>query len=333
MRRKTPVSIIEIARQAGVSPATVSRAFNRPELVRDETLTAIRAVAHNSGFRPNRVGSSLRAGHTRTIGLLLPTLTNPVFAECFEGAEAHARAAGYSVMMSTSGYQPQTEASAVHELLDHRVEGLILTVGNPARNHMLRALRKQGMPYILVYNESRTLPFVSVNNSAAAAAMVSHLATLGHRRIGFISGPLAASDRARLRLQGARRQAKVLGLPEVRHWIAPKHTGAHMDSLYQLINGPEAPTVLFCSNDLLACSVISQLATLGLRVPKDISVCGFDGIKIGSLMTPPLTSVAQPSREFGARACAMLLTNLAGHRPPSIRLAHCIVEGGTVAAR
>ncbi|MCD0505298.1 LacI family DNA-binding transcriptional regulator, partial [Bordetella petrii] len=196
-------SILEIARKAGVSPATVSRAFNQPELLRQETLARIEAVAQRSGFRPNRVGRSLRAGRTRTIGLLLPTLTNPVFADCFEGAEQHARAAGYSVMMGITGYDPSVENESVQALIDHQIDGLILTVGNPARNATLRALDEAGMPHILAYNESGKHPFVSVDNQAAAHEMVAHLAAQGHRHIAFVSGPLPASDRARRRLQGA----------------------------------------------------------------------------------------------------------------------------------
>src|SRR5690554_5899207 len=117
IRRSTPISLVEIAEQAGVSPATVSRAFNRPELVQAGTLERIMAVADRHGFRPNRLGSSLRSGTTRTLGLVLPTLSNPVFADCFEGAEMRARASGYSVMMTVTHYDPEQEAAAVQRLI------------------------------------------------------------------------------------------------------------------------------------------------------------------------------------------------------------------------
>jgi len=332
--RKAPSrsSIIEVARKAGVSPATVSRAFNQPDLLRPDTLARIEAVARHDGFRPNRVGRSLRAGSTRTIGLLLPTLTNPVFADCFEGAEQHARQAGYSVMMATTGYAPAVESQVVRELIDHQVDGLILTVGTPARNATLAALRDTGMPHVLVYNESGAHPFVSVDNRAAAREMVGVLAGLGHRRVAIVTGPLAASDRARRRLEGAREAARKHGLQALAHLAMPAHTAASADHLRQALAGPDAPTALFCSNDLLATSVIAHLVALGLCVPQDVSVCGFDGVAIGALMVPPLTSVAQPSRQIGATACARLLARLAGGEAGSVRLPHRILPGGTVAA-
>ncbi|ALM85524.1 LacI family DNA-binding transcriptional regulator [Bordetella sp. N] len=326
------LSIIDIARDAGVSPATVSRAFNRPDLLKADTLQRIKAVADEHGFRPNRVGSSLRSGSTRTLGLVLPTLRNPVFAECFEGAEQYAHAHGYSVMVASTSYAPATEAAAVQSLIDHQVEGLILTVGNPARSSTLRTLTAQGLPYVLAYNESATHPFVSVDNGAAASDMVSLLAARGHRRIAIISGPLTASDRARRRLAGARSQARKLGLDDVAHLPMASHTEADSEQLRALLDAPQAPTALFCSNDLLAASVISRLRGLGLSVPADISVCGFDGMTFAALMVPPLTTIEQPSHDIGARACASLLACLQGETPPSLRLAHRLISGGTVAA-
>lgn len=325
-------SILEIARKAGVSAATVSRAFNQPELLRAETRARIVAVAQGSGFRPNRVGRSLRAGRTRTIGLLLPTLTNPVFADCFEGAEQHARTAGYSVMMSITGYDPSVESASVQALIDHQIDGLILTVGNAARNATLRALDQAGMPHVLAYNESRSHPFVSVDNRAAAHEMVAHLAALGHRHIAFVSGPLTASDRAHRRLLGARASARALGLPALAHLEVEAHTEAGASALHKLLGRRNAPTALFCSNDLLAASVIAQLATLGVHVPGDVAVCGFDGVKIGAMMVPALSTVEQPSRDIGATACALLLARLNGQQPPSVRLPHRIVDGGTASS-
>ncbi len=326
------LSIIDIAHDAGVSPATVSRAFNRPDLLRPDTLQRIKDVARAHGFRPNRVGSSLRSGSTRTLGLVLPTLRNPVFAECFEGAEQYAHAHGYSVMVASTSYAPATEAAAVRSLIDHQVEGLILTVGNAARSSTLRSLASLDLPYVLAYNESSTHPFVSVDNGAAASDMVSLLAQRGHRRIAMISGPLTASDRARRRLAGARGQARKLGLQEVVHLPMASHTEVDSGRLRALLNTRQAPTALFCSNDLLAASVISALRGLGMSVPADISVCGFDGMTFAALMVPPLTTIEQPSHDIGARACAELLARLQGETPRSSRLAHRLIPGGTVAA-
>lgn len=325
-------SILDIARDAGVSPATVSRAFNRPALLRPGTLRRIEEVAREHGFRPNRVGSSLRSGSTRTIGMALPTLCNPVFAECFEGAEAWAHANGYSIMVTTTGYDLAREAAAVRSLIDHQVEGVLLTVANAARSSTLRELGRDGLPYVLVYNESPSHPYVSVDNTAAARDMVRWLAGQGHARIGLVTGPLSGSDRARRRLQGARACARELGLPEPVHLAMPFHTAADAELLRAALCAHPAPTALFCSNDLLATSVIAELRGLGRRVPGDLSVCGFDGMHFAALMVPPLTTVEQPSRDIGARACAQLLARLHGDSAESLRLPHRLIPGRTVAA-
>lgn len=325
-------SIIEVARKAGVSPATVSRAFNQPEIVHPDTLAHIRSVAKRAGFRPNRVGRSLRSGSTRTIGLILPTLSNPVFAECFEGAERRARESGYSVMLTATGYDPAVESAAVQGLIDHQVDGLILTVADVSKSATLNDLDRTGIPYVLVYNESSEHPFASVDNRAAASDMVAHLAAMGHKRIALVTGPLTASDRARRRLMGARACAKKLGLEAIQHISMSSHTGSDVDALKAALRGKQAPTALFCSNDLLATAVIADLVGLGLSVPADISVCGFDGMRFGALLTPPLTTVAQPSDGIGQTACSNLLAQINGQPAQSNRLPHCIVVGGTAAS-
>ncbi len=332
VRAATRLSIIEIAEAAGVSPATVSRAFNQPDLLKPQTLARIVEIAQRHGFRPNRVGRSLRSGSTRTLGVMLPTLANPVFAECFDGAEQTAQAAGYSVMLTATGYDPARESAALQNLIDHQVEGLILTVADAARSTLPASLQEAGMPYVLAYNESGTHPYASVANRKAASDMVGHLAGLGHRRIALITGPLTASDRARRRLDGARAQARKLGLDPVAHWPLDSHIAADAQRLHALLQAQPAPTALFCSNDLLAAAVIAALRSLGLRVPQDLSVCGFDGMAFGALMHPPLTTVRQPNEDIGRAACRHLLAQIGGQAPALAPLRHDIFTGGTVAA-
>lgn len=327
-------SILDIAKRANVSPATVSRAFSQPELLRADTLARIQSTALEIGFRPNRVGRSLRSGRSQTVGLILPTLANPVFAECLAGAEDYARSQGYSVMVSTTRYDPDREQTAVQALLDHRVDALILTVADAARSPCLEALAHTGIPYVLAYNEARDHPFVSVDNRGAAGEVIDALASFGHRRIAFVSGPLSASDRARSRLAGARAKARKLGLNALGHLMMPAHTASDLNTLAGALASPQSPTALFCSNDLLAAAVIADLVRLGLRVPHDISVCGFDGMAFGSLMTPALSSLEQPNQEIGARACAHVLHRLndAEFAPASMRLPHRLILGATIAA-
>ena len=232
-------------------------------------------------------------------------------------------------MLTATGYDPAVESAAVQGLMDHQVDGLILTVADVAKSATLDDLDSAGMPYVLVYNESASHPYASVDNRAAACDMVTHLAQLGqaHRagdRPADGLRPRAATPCRRARLK--------LGLDAVQHISMSSHTGSDVEALKAALRGKQAPTALFCSNDLLATAVIADLVGLGMSVPADISVCGFDGMRFGALLTPPLTTVAQPSDGIGQAACSNLLAQIHGQPAQSNRLPHCIVVGGTAAA-
>ena len=329
--RTTQISILEIARLAGVSPATVSRVFNRPELVQAGTLEHVLGVAEKHGFRPNRLGSSLRLGSTKTLGLVLPTLSNPVFADCFEGAEMRARQSGYSVMMTATHYDPALEAEAVLRLIDHQLDGVILTVADARNSSVLKTLKKRGMSYVLAYNESTTHPCAAVDNHAAASDMVGHLAELGHKQVGFISGPLGLSDRAKSRLAGARHRAHELGLKPVVHYVMPSHTKSDTATVARLLAAEERPSALFCSNDLLAIAVIASLKELGHVVPGDVSVAGFDGIRYGAFMSPSLATIEAPGYEIGKVACHLLLDQIERNSVHSQQVPHRLIPGASAA--
>lgn len=331
-RRKSPVSIIEIARVAGVSPATVSRAFNRPALLSATTRQHVLDIAEHYNFSPDRLGSSLRSGNTRTLGLVLPTLSNPVFADCFEGAEKRASQAGYSMMMTVTHYDPALEATAVQRLAGHRLEGLILTVADPRHSAVLKTLERSGVPCVLAYNEYADMSCAAVDNSAAAQDMVAYLASLGHTHIAFLSGPLDLSDRARSRLKGARATAKRLKLHAVTHYVMSTHTTANKTVVAGLLRHAARPSALFCSNDLLAMDVISTLTSLGLKVPDDMSVAGFDGIRYGACMSPSLTTIEAPGFEIGRVACHLLLEKIEHGSAASIQIPHHLIRGASAAA-
>lgn len=227
-------------------------------------------------------------------------------------------------MLTATGYDPAVESAAVQGLIDHRVDGLILTVADAARSATLDDLDSAGMPYVLVYNESADHPYASVDNRAAAIDMVSHggAGASAHRHRdrpadGLRSRSPPPVGRARLRQK--------LGLEPIQHIAMNSHTGSDAEAIKSALRGKQAPTALFCSNDLLATAVIADTVALGLSVPSDISVCGFDGMRFGALLTPPLTTVAQPSDGIGQAACSNLLAQIHGQPPQSNRLPHCIV--------
>ncbi|KEA63411.1 Transcriptional regulator, LacI family [Marinobacterium lacunae] len=318
-----------VAKRAGVSRATAARAFSQPELVRASTLARVMAAAAELSFRPNRLAQQLRTQATRIIGVLIPDLRNPVFTEQLQAMEIAARAQGYALMVTTTGYDASREAEIVEEMLCQRVDGLVLTVADAEHSELLVKLEQESVPYVLVYNQpdSESVCAVSVDNRQAMHQATQYLYSLGHRHIGMVAGPVAQSDRARLRYEGYCRAMEMCGLVRQPVIEMPHHTRARFELLAPWLEGPERLTALLCSNDLLALSVIGDLQRQGYRVPDDLSVIGFDGIELGELTYPSLCSVVQPRAAIGREAVEVLLARMRGEQPKIQRLPHQLREG------
>jgi len=328
------MSIQEVAKQAGVSSATVSRVFNLPDKVTEATRERVKRIAKALGYMPNASARALRTQRSRVLGVVLPTLLNPVFAECLDGIASAATAAGYAILPVTTDYQLAQEDQAVNLLLAGNVDGMILVVSNPSTSRALKRLQAAKLPYVLAYNRHTAHPCVSVDSQAAVVALVAYLAQLGHRRITLVTGQLAASDRAQQRLRGFKKGMMAAGLKTSDLLEVPFVKSAAQDiSKLLLIKG--RPTALVCSNDLLAIRSIRAAHLAGLSVPNDLSVVGFDGISIGEDLTPILSTITQPNAEMGRRATGLLVQALAGGKPlkpsSSLTLEHAFREGESCA--
>ncbi|WP_029009503.1 LacI family DNA-binding transcriptional regulator [Azospirillum halopraeferens] len=327
------VTIRDVAERAGVSIATVSRVLNGAGTAAPDTAERVRTAVAELGFRPNRIGSSLKAARTRTLGVVIPSLSNPVFADSVAGVQDAAADAGYSLLIASTDYDPGREAQAVESLLSHRVEGLVLTVADADGSAVLDTLDAADLPYVLVYNQPRASgrPFVSVDNVAAARTMVERMIALGHTRIGMVAGRFRQSDRSRLRHDGYRAALDTAGLAPGPLIEVDFADAAPERRLAVRLDGPDRPTALFGSNDLVALATVRALRDLGLAVPADVSVTGFDGIAVGALVSPALTTLVQPARAMGARAMQDLLAHLAGGpRPGQVTLPFSVRTGETL---
>lgn len=311
MRRATAR---DVAETAGVSVATVSRVVNGATGVNPETAAKVHRAVAELGYRPNGVGRSLKTASSRLIGVLIPTLSNPVFAEAVDGIAEGVAEGGYSLLFSASDYRRDAERRGIETLLRYRVDGLILTVADAADSEILDLLDVAEIPYVLAYNPAgpHGRPTVTVDNRAAGALVATRLVELGHRRLGMIAGRLADSDRARARHQGFAEAARAAGLAEPLLCEVPFTAPDLEPRLAEIFAAGNAPTALFCSNDMLAIAAIGVLAGLGISVPGEVSVVGFDGIAIGNLLHPSLATVVQPSRELGRTAARQLLRRLGG---------------------
>jgi len=330
------MSIQAVAAKAGVSVATVSRAFNFPDKVTPATRELVERVARELNYLPNASARTLRTQRSRVLGVVLPTLLNPTFAECLQGIARAAVAGGYAIIPVTTGYQLDEEERAVHLLLAGNVDGLILVVSNPSTSTALPRLRTAGVPYVLAYNRHPDHPCVSVDSEGAVADAVTRLVLLGHRRIAMVSGTLAASDRAQQRYRGYLKGMADAGL-DAPPLIEVPFVETAVDALsHQLQATRNRPTALICSNDLLAIRSIRAAHLSGLHVPDDLSVVGFDGIALGEDLTPALTTIAQPNSDIGRHSVELLIQAMAGgttlQADASLLLPHAFRDGESCAS-
>ncbi|MDE1183876.1 substrate-binding domain-containing protein [Paraburkholderia sp.] len=329
-------TIKDVAAHAGFSIATVSRAINAPHTVNPVTLEKVRLSIDALNFRPSPLGRQLRGERSRLIGVVLPTIANPVFAECLQGIDELASRQGYRLMLMTTEYDADRERHAIETLREHRVEGLILTVADADTHPLLDALDRDGPLYVLTHNDTVRRPSVSVDNRQAAYDGVRMLIAHGHRRILMLAGTLAASDRARLRHLGytqAMQQAGLTAAPALEIDFNAKELAPSV--LAHLTTGANRPTALFCSNDLLAMVVMRGLRGARMRIPADMSILGFDGLTMGELLQPTLASVCAPNREIGGSAFRRLLARIGGEYTDAslaLTLPHRLREGATIAA-
>ena len=329
------MSIQAVAAKAKVSVATVSRAFNFPDKVTPATRELVERVARELHYVPNASARTLRTQRSRALGVVLPTLLNPTFAECLQGIARAAIAGGYAIIPVTTGYQLDEEERAVHLLLAGNVDGLILVVSNPSTSAALARLRTTGTPYVLAYNRHADHPCVTVDSEAAVADAVTRLVLLGHRRIAMVSGTLAASDRAQQRYRGYQKGMADAGL-KAPPLIEVPFVESAIDALTTVLRADNRPTALICSNDLLAIRSIRAAHLSGLSVPDELSVVGFDGIALGEDLTPALTTIAQPNSDIGRHSVELLIQAMAGgttlQAEASLLLPHTFRDGESCAS-
>lgn len=322
-------TIEEIASRAGCSMATVSRVLNRSGPVSESMVRRVRKAASDLGY--HRIERSPPAGRRRpVIGVLIPSITNPVFAASLSGIQNRMRVSGHGVLIAQSDYDPAREVDAVDYLLAEKPTGLILTVCDPEKSQS--TLSAALPPTVLLNNlpTSRFQAAVTTDNRLAGRQLTMHLVDQGHRRILFVSGRFSSSDRARLRYEGYRDAMDEAGLPLQEALQVSFTTGND-----ELDLGPamslHRPTAIIASNDLLALGVISAVRREGLSVPEHVSVAGFDGIAIGRLMHPPLTTIDMADASMGATAASLLLDIAENSAAPRhLTLGYKLHVGGTV---
>jgi LacI family transcriptional regulator len=311
-RVNVPVSIKEVAARAGVSVATVSNVLNRPEIVAQATRDRVSAAIRELGFVRNESARQLRAGRSRTIGLVVLDVANPFFTDLARGVEDEASKAGLAVILCNSDDQERKEKRYLELLEEHRVQGVLITPVAGAGSGLAR-LQKRGTPVVLVDSRSpsRGQCSVAVDDVLGGSLAVSHLLAIGHERIAYASGPPGirqVADRHEGALQALARAGhppeslRVIDAGSL-NVAAGQKAGAEIVAL----PARERPTAVFCANDLIALGVLQEMTRNRVRVPDDISIVGYDDIDFAAAAAVPLTSVRQPRQQLGRTAARMLI--------------------------
>lgn len=330
---KKVTTIKDVAEAAGCGIATVSRVLNGSGPTSEHVRRQVLAAAEQLGFEFSEVGRAFRVSRTRTIGCVVPSLANPVFADAIQALQTAARMQGYQLMLTCSDYDPEEELKAVRALVAKGVEGVVLTVCDSSASPALDVLAAREVPFCLMFNRpSVDLPTSAVDNEAAARAVAAAFASRGHRNLGFLTLGFGRSDRARQRFDGFRTACVDRGLPEPR-LIEVEEAATDLPTR---LRDQADLTGIFASNDYLAIAAIRAARGLGRRVPTDLSVIGFDGIAIGTMIEPTLaTIVTEPSR-MGENAAAWLFARIAGDHAaplPDPALPFHFRDGGSLASR
>ena len=303
------VTVRDVAARAGVSQPTVSLVLGGHPRARvaTETRERIMAAAAELGYRPNVIARGLARRRSYAIGLLVPDLRNPFYAEIVSGAERVAAQEGYAVLLcDASEVGPHRHLETLRERL---VDGIILDAVGASE---LGEAALEGLNVVFIDEPSSRVPFVASDATGAGRIAAQHLAALGHRRVGYM-GPAADVYAFRMRERGFVQAMRAVGatFESDRVRRAPATVAGGMAAMRAMLALPKRPTAVFCANDLMAVGALKACAAAGVQVPRDLSVVGCDDIELATLVTPELTTIAIPARELGARAARTLIRLLA----------------------
>lgn len=328
-----------MARLAGVSSITVSRVLNHPKKVAESTRQRVMAAVEATGYIPNSVAGSLASRRTRVIGALVPTITNSIFADTIDGISDVLSPAGYQLLLGATGYSLPEESRLLTAMLAQRPAGLLAT-GLQHETQGRTLLHTTDIPIVETWNVDGDPVDMAVgfSNFKACHDMVVTLAERGATRIGFVSAPITANDRAEQRLRGYRHAVRELGLdadPRLeREAKFSFHAGA--ERLTELVADRPDVEAIFFANDILAIGALFECRRRGIRVPEDLAIAGFDDVELAAQVIPALTTVRIPRYRIGREAAHMILRRLEGEvvEPRVLDLGFEIVErqstpGGT----
>ena len=314
-KTRSAPTLNDVAKAAGVSTATVSRCLNSPERVVESTRKRVMHAVESLGYTPNFAARVMAANRSFTIGAIIPTMDNAIFARGLQEFQDQLRESGYTLLVSSSAYDPEVEREQIRTLVARGADGLLL-IGYARDAEIYNYLEQHQIPSLVAwsYDPRVQRPSVGFSNTAAMGELARKVILAGHRQIAMISGKTKGNDRAQSRVEGVRfamtensLDPDTLTLIETTYEI---EKGA--EALRKLMNLSPRPTVVICGNDVLAAGALREARNLGIQVPEQLSITGFDDIELAEIVSPSLTTVHVPHREMGRKAAQELVEMVEG---------------------
>jgi LacI family transcriptional regulator len=320
MRAPALPTIGDVARRAGVSTATVSRVVNQPDGVRGALRAKVEAAIVQLGYVPHAGARTLKSRRSGTIGAIFPTIDNAIFAKAIDALQRRLAESDHQLLIATNDYSPATEESQALNLLARGADALLLC-GTGQRPSLLARLAARAVPVVHVMSwpppSKPPMACVGFDNARAMTQVVRYLLDLGHRRIAMLAGVTRDNDRAASRLAGVRQAlaAARIALPAARVAERRYALAAARDGLRCLMQVASPPTAVVCGNDVLAFGAMLEAQRLGIEVPRELSIVGFDDLELASHVAPGLTTVHVPAEAMWRRAAERVLSMLQGDDP------------------
>jgi LacI family transcriptional regulator len=308
--RDIPINIFSVASAAGVSPATVSRVMNHPQMVSSDTRRRVEDAIRDTGYIRNRAAQAMHGRRSATIGLIVPTVDYAIFASLVQSFGAEADALGFTLLLAAHGYDLRREYALLRKFLEHRVDGVAL-IGLDHEEDSFALITSQKAPAIALWNHDPDgrLTSVGVRNADAGRIAAQHLVDLGHRRIALLFPPVRHNDRARLRQSAAIETLRAAGIdvPEAYRFVSQYDVGRAKTAATAVLQLSPRPTAILCGNDVIARGAVYAAAAMRLDVPQSVSVMGIGDFHGSEDMVPALTTVRLPATEIGTAAARLLV--------------------------
>lgn len=321
---KKAIRLVDVAKKAGVGVGTASRVINNHPSVADDKRQRVLAAIDELGYQCNQIARSLKSNTTKTIGVVIPDISNEYFADVVRGVQDVASQQGYTIILSNTDSNTKKEIVAINTLCEKQVDGIIM-LSHTASKEMLQCIESHFLPAVLVATslKHKSIGTVNISNKKAAYDAVCHLAKNGHKKIAMVSGPLFDKEGGLKRQQGYLAALKDFGIKAPKDYLLFGKDYSYKSGyccMQSLLKAKVLPTAVFFASDYMAIGAIKAAAEKNIGIPKDISVIGFDNLAVCAYYSPSLSTVNQPRYDMGSQSMQLLYSIIKGSPPQQIHL-------------